>query len=161
MSKQDNVFKSLVNSFGLPRLLIAAFLLLLFCIAPIGHISITQSISDVLMRFGQNAVLVLAMVPMIHSGCGLNFGLPLGRIAGLLGGTLAIELNVVGAASFFVAIIFSVLFAIVFGYVYGILLNRIKGSEMMIATYVGYAAVAFMCMMWLLLPYKDPQMVWG
>lgn len=161
MSKHDNVFKSLVNSFGLPRLLIAAFLLLLFCIAPIGHISITQSISDVLMRFGQNAVLVLAMVPMIHSGCGLNFGLPLGIIAGLLGGTLAIELNVVGAASFFVAIIFSVLFAIVFGYVYGILLNRIKGSEMMIATYVGYAAVAFMCMMWLLLPYKHPQMVWG
>ena len=31
----------------------------------------------------------------------------------------------------------------------------------MIATYVGYAAVSFMCIMWLLLPYSNPQMVWG
>ena len=161
MKKFKDIIHHFVSSFGLPRILIALFLFLLFCIAPIGGVSITQSISDVLMRFGQNAVLVLAMVPMIHSGCGLNFGLPLGIIAGLLGGTIAIELNVVGVASFFVAIIFAVMFSVVFGLMYGTLLNRIKGGEMMIATYVGYAAVAFMCMMWLLLPYKHPQMVWG
>ena len=32
---------------------------------------------------------------------------------------------------------------------------------MMIATYVGFSSVSFMCMMWLLLPYKSPTMVWG
>jgi simple sugar transport system permease protein len=32
---------------------------------------------------------------------------------------------------------------------------------MMIATYVGFSSVAFMCMMWLLLPFKNPTMVWG
>ena len=31
----------------------------------------------------------------------------------------------------------------------------------MVATYVGFSSVAFMCMMWLLLPYKSPNMVWG
>ena len=161
MKKFIDKVHAIILSFGLPRFLITLFLFILFCIAPLGHISITQSISDVLMRFGQNAVLVLAMVPMIHSGCGLNFGLPLGIIAGLLGGTLAIELNVVGVPSFFVAVCFAIIFATLFGALYGLLLNRIKGGEMMIATYVGYAAVAFMCMMWLLLPYKHPQMVWG
>lgn len=153
--------KSFISSFGWPRIIIALFLLLLFIVAPIGGVSISQSISDVLMRFGMNSILVLAMVPMIHSGCGLNFGLPLGIISGLLGGTLAIELQVTGFLSFFVAIIFAIFFATIFGFLYGTLLNKVKGGEMMIATYVGYAAVAFMCMMWLLLPYKHPQMVWG
>ena len=32
---------------------------------------------------------------------------------------------------------------------------------MMVATYVGFSSVSFMCMMWLLLPYKKPEMVWG
>ena len=150
MSFKENVWetiKSRAKAFGLPRIIISLFLLVLFCIAPLGGISISQSISDVLMRFGQNAVLVLAMVPMIHSGCGLNFGLPLGIIAGLLGGTLAIQANVVGGASFFVAMLIAVAFSIIFGILYGLLLNKVKGGEMMIATYVGYAAVAFMCMM--------------
>ena len=32
---------------------------------------------------------------------------------------------------------------------------------MMIATYVGFSSVAFMCIMWLLLPFNNPTMVWG
>ena len=31
----------------------------------------------------------------------------------------------------------------------------------MIATYVGFSSVSMMCMMWLVLPYKSPNMVWG
>ena len=92
--------KSIVNnfiaSFGWPRLIIALFLIMLFVIAPLGGVSITQSISDVLQRFGMNSIMVLAMVPMIHSGCGLNFGLPVGIIAGLLGGTISMQLGFTG-----------------------------------------------------------------
>ena len=32
---------------------------------------------------------------------------------------------------------------------------------MMIATYVGFSSVSLMCMMWLVLPYHSPNMVWG
>ena len=153
--------KNFIDSFGWPRLIIAGFLLLLFLVAPLGGISILTSISDVLMRFGMNSIMVLAMVPMIHSGCGLNFGLPLGIIAGLLGGTLSMQFGFTGALSFFVAIIITIFFGTIFRWAYGTLLNKVKGGEMMIATYVGYAAVSFMCIMWLLLPYTNPQMVWG
>ena len=31
----------------------------------------------------------------------------------------------------------------------------------MIATYVGFSSVSLMCMMWLVLPYHSPNMVWG
>ena len=150
-----------IDSFGWPRLIIAGFLLLLFLVAPLGGISILTSISDVLMRFGMNSIMVLAMVPMIHSGCGLNFGLPLGIISGLLGGTLSMQFGFTGGVSFLVAILITVFFGTLFGWAYGVLLNKVKGGEMMIATYVGYAAVSFMCIMWLLLPYSNPQMVWG
>lgn len=47
------------------------------------------------------------------------------------------------------------------GYAYGKLLNLIKGEEMTIALYVGFAAVMFMSILWLLLPYTNPTMVWG
>lgn len=159
--KYTSWIKEKLHAFGLPRIIIALFLVFLFICAPFVDVSIGQSLSDVFTRFGMNAVMVLAMVPMVQSGCGLNFGLPLGIIAGLLGGTIAIELGFVGHFSFLMAVLFATPFAILFGWGYGKLLNRVKGSEMMIATYVGFSSVAFMCMMWILLPYHHPTMVWG
>lgn len=150
-----------INSFGLPRLIIAGFLLLLFITAPFVGADFTMQLTNTINRFSWNAILVLAMVPMIHSGCGLNFGLPLGIISGLLGATLSIEFGFTGPMSFVMAIVISTPFALLFGAGYGGLLNKIKGGEMMIATYVGFSSVSFMCMMWLLLPYHSPTMVWG
>lgn len=156
-----NKINSYIGKFGWPRIIIALFLLLLFVIAPIAGINLATSLSDTFTRFGMNCILVLAMVPMIHSGCGLNFGLPLGIISGLLGATLSLQFEFTGFASFFMAIVFATPFAVLFGYAYGSLLNKVKGGEMMIATYVGFASVAFMCMMWLILPFSNPKMVWG
>ncbi|MHC1691821.1 MAG: ABC transporter permease [Sphaerochaetaceae bacterium] len=153
--------RQFIHSFGWPRIIIGLFLLSLFILAPFVGVKVSTSLSDTLVRFGMNGVMVLAMVPMIHSGCGLNFGLPLGIIAGLLGGTMAIQFNFTGDLSFLMAILLCTPFAVLFGWGYGKLLNKVKGSEMMIATYVGFSSVAFMCIMWLLLPYDSPTMVWG
>ena len=161
VSERSGRMKNAVQEFGLPRIIIAAFLLLMFIIAPFTGVNFWAQITNVLNRFSWNAVLVLAMVPMVHSGCGLNFGLPVGIIAGLLGATLSIELGFTGAPSFFMAILIATPFAILFGVGYGWLLNKIKGGEMMISTYVGFSFVSFFCMMWLVLPYKKPDMAWG
>ena len=169
MSQTDNSVKQpvlgaasgFIHSFGLPRLIIAGFLVLLFAAAPFVGANMLSQLTNTINRFSWNAVLVLAMVPMVHSGCGLNFGLPLGIISGLLGATMSIELGFTGALSFVMAILISTPFALVLGWGYGWLLNRIKGGEMMIATYVGFSAVSFMCILWLMLPYRSPNMVWG
>ncbi|MDE7035382.1 MAG: ABC transporter permease, partial [Eubacteriales bacterium] len=76
--------QQLIDQFGLPRLIIAGFLLVLFIMAPFVGADLPSQITNTINRFSWNAVLVLAMVPMVHSGCGLNFGLPLGIISGLL-----------------------------------------------------------------------------
>ncbi len=157
---KDRVVASLKN-FGLPRLIITGFLVLLLVLAPFVGADLPTQISNIINRFSWNGILVLAMVPMVHSGCGLNFGLPLGIISGLLGATLSIEFGFTGRLSFLMAILIATPFALVLGSLYGWLLNKIKGGEMMIATYVGFSSVSLMCMMWLLLPYHSPNMVWG
>ena len=161
LPSEKGKLRQLLDSFGMPRLIITGFLLLLFALTPVAGVNFGTQVLNVINRFSWNAIMVLAMVPMIHSGCGLNFGLPLGIVAGLLGATISIELGFSGAASFVMAVVIATPFALVLGAGYGALLNRIKGGEMMIATYVGFSSVSFMCMMWLLLPYHSAKMVWG
>jgi len=153
--------KTFIQDFGWPRIIIFLFLVSLFAFAPAVGVRLDASISDVLNRFGQYAILVLALVPMIQAGCGLNFGLALGIIAGLLGSTLSLQFELHGFLGFFGAILLSLPFSLVFGYFYGKLLNKVKGEEMTIAMYVGFSFVMFMCIMWLVLPYSNPTMVWG
>ncbi|MBS5048515.1 MAG: ABC transporter [Desulfovibrionaceae bacterium] len=156
-----NKLRKFIEEAGWPRILIAAFLVLLFIMAPFVQVRLDASISDTLVRFGMNGVMVLAMVPMIQSGCGLNFGLPLGIIAGLLGAVTSVQLDLHGLPGVLGAMMIATPIAIVLGWGYGLLLNKVKGEEMMIATYVGFSSVAFMCIMWLVLPYTSSNMVWG
>ncbi|AEE15786.1 ABC transporter permease subunit [Treponema brennaborense] len=153
--------KTKLAEFGWPRIIITLFLVSLFIAAPFVGVSMSASLSDIINRFGMNALLVLAMVPMIQSGCGLNFGLSLGVIAGLLGSTVAMQIGFTGWAGIFGAMLLSVPFAVLFGWLYSGLLNRVKGEEMTIAMYVGFAAVMLMSIMWLVLPYTSNNMVWG
>ena len=107
ITMKDKIMASL-KSFGLPRLIITGFLLLLLIMAPFVGADLPTQISNIINRFSWNGVLVLAMVPMVHSGCGLNFGLPLGIISGLLGATLSIEFGFTGAFSFLMAIVIAI-----------------------------------------------------
>ncbi len=156
-----NKLQEFIENAGWPRIIIALFLFALFIAAPFVGVRIDASLSDTLVRVGMNGILVLAMVPMVQSGCGLNFGLPLGIIAGLLGAVTSIQIGVKGSVGFLIAAAIAIPIAVVLGWLYGQLLNRGKGDEMMIATYVGFSSVALMCIAWLLLPYTSPTMIWG
>ncbi|MDR2553539.1 MAG: ABC transporter permease [Treponema sp.] len=159
--EQKEKIKEFIADFGWPRLIIFFFVVLLFLAAPLVKVRVDSSLKDVIVRFGQNGVMVLAMVPMMQAGAGLNFGLPGGIIAGLLGSTLAMQFQLTGFAGFAAAAGFSLPFAVIFGILYGILLNKVKGEEMTIAMYVGFSIVTFMAIMWLILPFTNPTMVWG
>ena len=62
---QQTRLNQLVNTYGLPRLIITGFLIFLFIMAPVAGADFPTQITNVLNRFGWNAVLVLAMVPMV------------------------------------------------------------------------------------------------
>lgn len=148
------------NKFGLPRIIIISFLLFLLIAAVMLEIPISALISDALVRTGMNGILVLSMVPGILAGIGLNFGIPIGIVCGLLGGLMAIQLNLYGFTAILVAILISLPLSLVAGYLYGLLLNRVKGSEMTIATYIGFSIVSLMSIGWLVLPFTSEEMRW-
>lgn len=150
-----------IKNFGWPRVIIGLFLASLFVAAPFFGVRLDASLNDVIVRFGMSSIMVLSMVPMIQSGCGLNFGIPVGLVAGMIGAVVSLEYNLTGFAGIATAMIVGLLIAAVFGYIYGQLLNRVKGDEMIIATYVGFSFVFFMNMMWLVLPFRNPASVQG
>ncbi len=148
------------HGLGLPRLIIATFLLALIVVAAGTDLSVAGLLSDSLVRIGQNGIYVLAMVPSIQAGAGLNFGLPVGVVAGMVGVLVAMENSLTGFGGFAVALLLAIPLSMIAGYLYSLLLNRVAGQEMMVGTYVGFSIVAGMCIFWLLAPFKNPALIW-
>jgi len=172
-----------LRSFGLARTIIVAFLLSIWVFAAIGKatgllaLDLGTLLGDCLVRSGMNGLLVLALVLPVRAGNGLNFGMPLGIVCGLVGGVAVMELaapqpyGIEGLASqgdlargwsgFLLAIAVSLPLAALAGWGYGKLLERVRGQEMMVGVYVGFGAVAGMCVLWLLGPFTSPELVWA
>lgn len=145
---------------GIPRLIIGLFFVLLCVLSVLYDLSFSTLLSNTIVRMGMNSVLVLAMVPAIQCGISLNLGLPIGIIGGLIGGLMCIEFNMSGWGGFLFAIAVGIVIAAVLGWLYGLLLNRLKGNEMAVTTYVGYSVVSLMCIAWLVLPFKSLVLRW-
>ncbi|PIE97540.1 MAG: ABC transporter [Treponema sp.] len=149
-----------VKKVGLPRIIITAFFILLWVLAITNKLPINSLVSDSIVRIGMNMLLVLAMVPSIRCGTGLNFGIPIGIIAGLFGTLYTVELQVAGFYGLMVALVIAVPLAIAFGILYGLLLNKIKGSEMLVSTYVGFSIVSLFSIIWIVYPFASNAMRW-
>lgn len=152
--------KAKIQAFGFPRLLIMAFLCLLVVMMFILQIPVSMTLSQCIVRIGINMVLSLAMVPGIMAGTGMNFALPLGIECGLIAGMISLEFNMTGVPGILAAMLISVPMSIVVGWAYSLLINRVKGSEMMVSTYTGFSVVAIMCIGWLVLPFHNESIVW-
>ncbi len=154
-------FKPVVKRLGTPRFIILLFFLLLIMLAGLYSINVPNMITNILQRLGMYGVLVLAMLPGIQSGISLNMGMPIGIISGLLSTVIALEMNMTGISALVFAMGVGILLAIPVGYAYGLLLNRIKGSEMTVSTYVGFSYVSLFCIFWMLLPFRNAKLTWA
>jgi len=153
--------RAFVREAGFPRLFIASFLLALFAVAIATRMDLRGLVSDSITRVGRNGILVLALLPAIQGGIGLNFGLPVGIIYGLLGCVVSLNAGVHGVAGLLLAAGIGLGLSIPAGLGYGWLLNRTRGQEMMVGTYLGFAVVSMMSVFWLLAPFKNPTLVWA
>ena len=166
-----------MREFGLPRWIVVCLFAALWLVAVFfTALNGGTLLGDSLVRAGMNGVLVLARVLLIRAGNGLNFGIPLGIVAGLVGGVCVMELAAEapfgvaalrgsedlarGASGFWLAILVSTPLAVLLGWGYGWLLERVRGQGMMVGMYVGFGAVAGMCVIWLVAPLTSPELVW-
>src|SRR5262245_36110309 len=150
-----------VREIGIPRLLIGLFLILLFAVAVFTHMDLTDLLADSLLRVGRNGLLVLALLPAVQGGTGLNFGLPLGIICGLVGCVTTLNASVGGWTGLALSCLIGVALAVPAGLAYGWLLNRTRGQEMMVGTYLGFAIVSGMSIFWIMAPFTHPTLIWA
>jgi simple sugar transport system permease protein len=144
----------------LPQLLLALFLAGLLALARAIGLSLPMLLGDALVRLVMNGVLVLSLVPMLNAGLGINFGMPVGICAGLLGACLALQLRLSGLAGLLAALALAVPPALLLGAGYSRLLNRVPGREEITGTFLGFAFVALMNIFWAVAPFTNPAMLW-
>lgn len=153
-------YELLVAKLGIPRVIIGVFFILLCFMCLWYDLSLSTLLSNTVVRMGMNSIMVLAMVPGIQCGISLNLGLPIGLVCGLIGGLMTIELGIPGWLGFVFAIAVGSALAAISGYLYALLLNRLKGEEMSVTTYVGFSIVSLMCIAWLVMPFNSLKLRW-
>ena len=149
------------RSFGLTRVIIVGFFLLLLGTAWVKGLRVPSLLSNVLLRAGFNSILVLAMLPGIQCGIGLNLGMTVGIIGGLLSTLISLEVGMAGWGGFIFSVTLGALLGAILGYFYALLLNKLKGQEMAVSTYIGFSFVALMCVFWMILPFHNPKLTWA
>lgn len=163
--------KRVYRNIGLPRIIIFLFFLATVITAIALKMNVLDLLGNILRRWGIWGILVLAMVPGIQCGIGPNFGVSLGIVCGLVGALISVEFGISNLpifqdswmgpwVGFFLAAAIGVVLSIIVGIAYGFLLNRVKGSEMTVSTYVGFSIIALMNILWLVLPFKNGTIIW-
>ena len=153
-------YELLCKKLGIPRVIIGLFFILLCFMTLWFDLGLSTLLSNSVVRMGMNSIMVLAMVPGIQCGISLNLGLPIGLVAGLIGGLVTIQLGIPGWPGFLLAIAVGCIIAAGAGWAYAQLLNRLKGEEMSVTTYVGFSIVSLMCIAWLVLPFTSLKLRW-
>lgn len=145
---------------SLPQIIIGSFMMMLFIIAAALNYDMAELISGSLVKFAMNGIFVLALIPMINTGVGLNFGSSVGITAGLIGMCTAIQFRMEGIAGFLVAVIISIPVSVFFGFLYGKILNRVKGNEDIAAIFIGFSFIPLMNFFWTVAPFTNREMLY-
>ena len=141
-------------------------LFLLLCVlgALAAHLTPQFLLSEVVGRFGRNAMLVLSLLVPILAGLGLNFGIVIGAMAGQIAAILVTVWGIHGIGGFALACLIALPLSIVFGGLTGTLFNRAKGREMVTGLIAGFFAngiyqLVFLFALGSLIPFHAPKLL--
>ncbi len=143
-----------------PQIIISAFLILLIGLSYILHMDLVVLLNESMVKLVMNGVLVLSLIPMLNVGAGMNFGLPVGIIGGLIGMCLAVNFRMTGFYGFFMAILFTLMICTLLGWIYGLILNRVKGREEIAGIFIGFSFIPLMNYFWTLAPFQNREMLY-
>lgn len=145
---------------GAAQIVIVAFLLALVGASAALGLPVSGLIGDTLLRVAMNGVLVISLIPMLRAGLGMNYGMPLSVLPGLLAMVVALEWRLSGPVGLAVALVLAVVFAIPTGAGYGALLRGVRGNEEVVGTFAGFSAVYLAAIFWGVAPFTNPKMLW-
>jgi simple sugar transport system permease protein len=73
---------------------------------------------------------------------------------------VSLNLSLTGFAGIAVAVVIAIPLAAAAGFAYGLILNRVKGSEMMVGNYLAFSVVSLFSIIWMVFPVSNPSIVW-
>ena len=108
----------------------------------VSEFSVSMFINELTTRFFRNAVLVLSLIIPVIAGLGLNFGIVIGALAGMLS-LIFVRYHYTtfsGFSGLLMAFLIATPIAILFGLLTGRLYNKTRGQEMIAGLIVGWFA---------------------
>lgn len=115
-------------------------------------------------RMVRNTFLVLSLIIPIYAGMGINFGIPLGAMAGQIGLVFVTDWGVTGVAGLLLAALIGTPIAILLGKFSGNILNKARGREMITSMMLSFfiLGVYMLFLLYLygtIIPYKNKKII--
>lgn len=104
----------------------------------LSEVSSNFIIGELYSRFIRNSVFLLALIPPIISGMGINFSITIGALAAQISMILVLDIGLEKSTGFLFSIAISTVLAVMFGNIIGIILNRAKGREMIASMVISF-----------------------
>lgn len=143
-----------------PQVIMLVFMGILLLAAVGIDMDMAGIISDALVKWAMNGVIVLSLIPMINVGAGRNFGMTIGLSAGLVGMIFALNARLTSWTGFFCSVFAGMAVALVFGLLYAAVLNRLKLNEEIVGTFAGYSFIPIMNLFYTFVPVTNRQMLY-
>lgn len=153
-------FKKKLIRFMVPILFIIIVIAgLIIAKPPLSYIT-----NELSKRMVRNTFLVLSLIIPIIAGMGINFGIPLGAMAGQIGIIFAQDWGFTGLTGLIIAAIIGTPIAILLGQFSGRVLNRARGREMitsmMLAFFIlGWYMLFLLNLCGTIIPLKNKSMI--
>jgi len=97
-------------------------------------------VNELVARFFRNGFLVLSLIIPVIAGLGLNFGIVIGALAGMLSLIVVRYFALGGISGLMLSFLIALPLALLFGFATGKLYNKTRGQEMIASLIVGYFA---------------------
>ena len=110
-----------------------------------GDFTPSSLINEIAVRFFRNALLIIALIIPVVAGLGLNFGIVVGALSGMLA-IIIVRYNMIAGhltspfGSLMLCFLVALPIAVLVGWLTGRLYNKTRGQEMVASLMVGYFA---------------------
>jgi simple sugar transport system permease protein len=139
------------------------FILLSVVCLVFSRMRLTALSYELMGRIVRNAFIILALIIPIIAGMGINFAITIGAMAAQIAILLTMNWKVPGIGGFLLACGLTIPLAAFFGMLVGMLLNKMKGQEMIGSMILGYFAnglyqLLFLYIFGTLIPISNPDL---
>lgn len=152
-----------IKSFATDNAVTLMFIVLSVACVVLSGMRLTALSYELMGRIVRNAFIILALIIPIVAGMGINFAITIGAMAAQIAILMTLNWRVPGIGGFLLACGLTIPLAAAFGLLVGILLNKMKGQEMIGSMILGYFAnglyqLLFLYIFGTLIPISNPDL---